>query len=62
LEQRFDFVSVYNVYHYDSESMLGQWSGSDLPPSVKSTSNRLLIAMRTDHSIARKGFAANYNT
>ncbi|KER30889.1 hypothetical protein T265_02813 [Opisthorchis viverrini] len=48
--------------NFETGSMLGQWSGRDLPPSVKSTSNRLLIAMRTDGSVAQKGFAANYDT
>ncbi|OON22128.1 hypothetical protein X801_01971 [Opisthorchis viverrini] len=62
LEDRYDFVSVHNVYHLGTRNMLGKWSGRDLPPSVKSTSNRLLIAMRTDGSVAHKGFAANFDT
>ncbi|OON19800.1 CUB domain protein, partial [Opisthorchis viverrini] len=60
LEDQFDFVSVHNVYRFEEGSRLGQWS--NLPPSVKSTSSRLLVAIRTDGPVARKGFSANYNT
>ncbi|KER30892.1 hypothetical protein T265_13100, partial [Opisthorchis viverrini] len=41
LEDQFDFVSVHNVYRFEEGSRLGQWS--NLPPSVKSTSSRLLL-------------------
>ncbi|KAG5453280.1 Cubilin [Clonorchis sinensis] len=62
LQRRFDYVSVYNVFKYELGDTLGQWSGEELPPSVQSTSNRMLITMRTDDSGTRKGFAASYKT
>ncbi|GAA57575.1 tolloid-like protein 1 [Clonorchis sinensis] len=62
LQRRFDYVSVYNVFKYELGDTLGQWSGEELPPSVQSTSNRMLITMKTDDSISSKGFAASFNT
>ncbi|OON17645.1 CUB domain protein, partial [Opisthorchis viverrini] len=62
LERNFDFVSVYNVFGDELGNMIDRWSGTELPASVQSTSNALRIHMKTDGSVAHKGFAANYQT
>ncbi|KER19510.1 hypothetical protein T265_15520, partial [Opisthorchis viverrini] len=62
LERNFDFVSVYNVFGDEMGTVIDRWSGTELPASVQSTSNALRIYMKTDGSVAHKGFAVKYQT
>uniref|UniRef100_A0A671RH68 CUB domain-containing protein n=1 Tax=Sinocyclocheilus anshuiensis TaxID=1608454 RepID=A0A671RH68_9TELE len=56
-----DYDSMY-VYDGDSETdtLLGQWCGSEQPPSLTSKGNKLLVVLSTDQNYAFKGFTASY--
>lgn len=40
--------------------LLGIHCGNELPPSYESTSNEMLVVMRTDRILGAKGFQAQY--
>lgn len=58
-EANHDFLEIQNgPYHISS--MIGQFSGSDLPPSLLSTTHETLIHFYSDHSENRHGFKFAY--
>mgnify|MGYP000018708000 CR=1 FL=1 len=56
----FDFVRVYKGSTISSSRLLGEYCGSDLPPS-SSTHGSMLIHFQTDHIIEDTGFKLEYD-
>ncbi|XP_033347146.1 cubilin [Bombus vosnesenskii] len=54
-----DYVQIYDGPTTDSP-LLGTHCGNELPPSYESTSNEMLVVMRTDRILGAKGFQARY--
>uniref|UniRef100_A0A0K0E2R5 Cubilin n=1 Tax=Strongyloides stercoralis TaxID=6248 RepID=A0A0K0E2R5_STRER len=59
-----DAVSVYENYTTETEhgTLIGEFCGSILPPSIVSSSNKLTIVLRTDRSVKGIGFKATYES
>uniref|UniRef100_A0AAY4BGR8 CUB domain-containing protein n=1 Tax=Denticeps clupeoides TaxID=299321 RepID=A0AAY4BGR8_9TELE len=55
----YDFVAVHDGGS-ETDPLLGQWCGSEEPPSVVSKGNKLLVILSTDRNFAFRGFAASY--
>lgn len=55
----YDSVSVYDG-DSETDTLLGQWCGSEQPPSLTSKGNKLLVVLSTDRNYAFKGFMASY--
>ncbi|XP_076766726.1 cubilin [Xylocopa sonorina] len=55
-----DYVRIYDGPTRDSP-LLGSHCRNQLPPSYVSTSNEMLIVMRTDSALSAKGFKAKYS-
>ncbi len=60
-EQGYDFVSVYNGSS-SSSPLLGSFSGSSVPSSVVSSSDRMYVTFTTDGSATRQGWSATYTS
>ncbi|XP_035256647.1 CUB and sushi domain-containing protein 1a isoform X1 [Anguilla anguilla] len=58
-EDNHDFLEVRNGPHHTS-SLIGQFSGSQLPPSLLSTTHETVIHFYSDHSENRQGFKLSY--
>lgn len=58
-EANHDFLEIQNG-PYHTSSMIGQFSGTDLPPSLLSTTHETLIHFYSDHSENRQGFKLAY--
>ncbi|XP_039595033.1 CUB and sushi domain-containing protein 1-like [Polypterus senegalus] len=58
-EANHDFLEIRNGPH-PSSSVIGQFSGSDLPPSLLSTTHETVIHIYSDHSENRQGFKLIY--
>ena len=56
-----DFVKIYNG-PTETSPLLGSYSGSSLPPSLNSTSNKVLVRFKANGGIAGKGFQANFSS
>jgi len=59
-EAGFDFVRVYNGED-STATLLGEFSGSNLPQNVTSSANRMFVTFTTNDSITGKGFKATYS-
>lgn len=57
----YDVVEVYDGTT-TSATLLGRFAGSNIPPSVTSTSGSLLVRFKTDFSVTRSGWAAYYTS
>uniref|UniRef100_A0A3B4ASY1 CUB domain-containing protein n=1 Tax=Periophthalmus magnuspinnatus TaxID=409849 RepID=A0A3B4ASY1_9GOBI len=55
----YDYVAVYDG-ESQTDTLLGRWCGIDLPPSLVSKGNKLLVVLSTDRNEAHKGFTASY--
>ncbi|OCT85044.1 CUB domain-containing protein 2 [Xenopus laevis] len=67
LEERSSLTSGCDYDHlsvYDGEGehspLLGRWCGREIPPSLMSSKNKLLLVLSTDRDTASKGFLASY--
>lgn len=58
-EQEHDVLSVYDGAT-TSSPLLGQFSGSELPPVLASTGSSMLIVFSTNENITSSGWSANY--
>lgn len=58
---KYDRIELFDGGNSDAPS-LGVFCGSDVPPSVQSTSNQLYLTMLTDASVDRRGFKAFYSS
>uniref|UniRef100_A0A8D0BPV5 CUB and Sushi multiple domains 1 n=1 Tax=Salvator merianae TaxID=96440 RepID=A0A8D0BPV5_SALMN len=58
-EANHDFLEIQNGPHHKS-SLIGQFSGTDLPPPLLSTTHETLIHFYSDHSENRQGFKLAY--
>ncbi|CAC5422594.1 unnamed protein product [Mytilus coruscus] len=58
LEFSYDFVKVYEC-GVNADTLLGSFTGQELPPEVRSTGNCIRIIMKTDNGINNIGFSAN---
>ncbi|WAR06635.1 CUBN-like protein [Mya arenaria] len=60
---RYDYVAVYDGPSIDATELM-KHCGNSLPNSTRyrSLSNQLYIRMKTDGSVSRRGFRANYTT
>lgn len=56
-----DFVRVYDG-DTTTAPLLGEFSGSDLPPDVTSTGNTMLVTFSASDSTSAKGFKATYTS
>lgn len=61
----FDLEDIYDgVIIYDGESVndpvLGDFTGTNLPPAVTSTGSKMLIVFTSDATMTQGGFEANY--
>ncbi|MBN3302309.1 CDCP2 protein, partial [Amia calva] len=55
----YDSLAVYDGSS-EQDALLGRWCGSDLPPSLLSKSNKLLVVLNTDRNSAYRGFSVSY--
>lgn len=55
----YDSVAVYDG-DSETDTLLGQWCGSEQPPSLTSKGNKMLVVLNTDRNYAFKGFVASY--
>jgi hypothetical protein len=58
-ESGYDFVRVYNG-STTSAQLLGQFSGTNLPPSITSTGSSMLVRFTTDGGVVAPGWSATY--
>ncbi|XP_040823013.1 CUB and sushi domain-containing protein 1 [Ochotona curzoniae] len=58
-EANHDYLEIQNGPHHTSP-MIGQFSGSDLPAALLSTTHETLIHFYSDHSQNRQGFKLTY--
>jgi phosphotriesterase-related protein len=58
-ESGYDFVRVYDGAT-TSAPLLGQFSGTSLPPDVSSTGGSMLIVFTTDNGVVAAGWSATY--
>ncbi|XP_066598353.1 cubilin-like [Prorops nasuta] len=58
---QFDSVEIFDGPSIDSP-LIGRYCGTDLPPTVTSTSNVLLVRFKTDWSFEFEGFKLKYET
>jgi predicted metal-dependent phosphotriesterase family hydrolase len=59
-EAGYDFVKVYDG-QTTSSALLGQFSGTSLPPGITSTDSCMLIEFNTDDAIVAAGWMATYS-
>ena len=57
----YDFVSVYNGDRITYGKRIAQFCGSQLPPPVVSSTNKMLIHFASDLSRSHRGFLAEYS-
>ncbi|XP_078037937.1 cubilin [Augochlora pura] len=57
---RFDFIEIYDGPTNESP-LMGRYCGTTLPPSLKSTSNELLLVFRSDFTVQGEGFTLSYS-
>ncbi|XP_053392429.1 tolloid-like protein 1 isoform X5 [Mercenaria mercenaria] len=55
----YDNVEVFDGQH-DTDTLIGRYCGSTLPPEISSTGQFLLVRFRSDDTINWKGFSAVY--
>jgi hypothetical protein len=60
-ESNYDFVKVYDGAT-TSAPLLGSYSGTTLPPVLRSSGGSLLIVFTSDNSITRAGWSASYTS
>jgi cubilin len=60
-EAIYDVVRVYDGATTGA-TLLGTYSGTNLPPQLTSTGNAMLITFTTDESVTAAGFAASWTT
>ncbi|MEQ1744097.1 MAG: S8 family serine peptidase, partial [Saprospiraceae bacterium] len=58
-ENNLDFVRVYDGTDSNAP-LLGEFSGTDIPPALTATSGNMYIVFTTDESITESGWSANY--
>ncbi|MBN3320802.1 CSMD1 protein, partial [Atractosteus spatula] len=58
-EDNHDFLEIRNGPHHTS-SLIGQFSGNQLPPALLSTTHETVIHFYSDHSENRQGFKLSY--
>eukprot|EP00062_Callorhinchus_milii_P009370 gi/632953198/ref/XP_007892273.1/ PREDICTED: CUB and sushi domain-containing protein 1 [Callorhinchus milii] len=58
-EANHDYLEIRNGQHHIS-SLIGQFSGADLPPTLLSTTHDTIVHFYSDHSENRKGFKLTY--
>ncbi|KAL0233162.1 hypothetical protein GEMRC1_011907 [Eukaryota sp. GEM-RC1] len=61
LEERFDFVEVFDGHSPDS-SRIGSFTGSGIPPPVRSSGQEMFVRFRSDSSVNKHGFEAFFST
>jgi hypothetical protein len=60
-ESNFDFVRVYDG-PTASSPLLGSYSGTSLPPMLRSTGGSMLVVFTSDSSVTRAGWQASYTS
>ncbi|XP_066539114.1 cubilin [Hoplias malabaricus] len=55
----FDYVAVYDGPN-TLAPLLGRFCGSELPPTLRSTTSQMFIVFKTDSSVAADGWKASY--
>lgn len=60
-EENHDFLTIYDG-ETTASPVLGQFSGSALPPSISSTGNKVLIAFQSDADATADGWFISYNS
>uniref|UniRef100_A0A8D2IQV5 Cubilin n=1 Tax=Varanus komodoensis TaxID=61221 RepID=A0A8D2IQV5_VARKO len=55
----FDYLAVYDG-NSSSFKMLGKFCGNQIPPTIRSTRDRVYIKLRTDRSLGGGGFLVRY--
>ncbi|XP_053549170.1 CUB domain-containing protein 2 [Bombina bombina] len=55
----YDHLSVYDG-DLEQSTLLGRWCGSEIPPPLVSSKNKLLLVLVTDRDTANKGFLVSY--
>ncbi|KAL0113327.1 hypothetical protein PUN28_012468 [Cardiocondyla obscurior] len=58
---QFDYVEIFDGPN-TLAPLLGRYCGSDMPPSVKSNSNNLVVFFKSDWSLETEGFTLSYET
>lgn len=61
VENNYDGVVVYDGDNV-SAPVLGQFTGSAIPPSLSSTQGSMLVQFASDESVRHQGWSANYYT
>lgn len=60
-ESGYDFVRVYDG-PTSSSPLLGTFSGTSLPPTIKSTGGTMLVTFTTDGGVVASGWSASYTS
>jgi M6 family metalloprotease-like protein len=60
-ESNFDFVRVYDGTN-NSSTLLGSFSGSTIPPSLRATSGSMFVEFDSDASVNAAGWEATYTS
>lgn len=55
----YDNVEIFDGLH-DTDTLIGRYCGSNVPPEISSTGRHLLVRFRSDDTINWKGFSAVY--
>ncbi|MBK8565987.1 MAG: S8 family serine peptidase [Saprospiraceae bacterium] len=59
-EEDFDFVKIYNGLDTNAP-LIGEYSGSSLPPAITANSGKMHIVFEADESITETGWNATYS-
>lgn len=51
----FDYVEIFDGVERNNLTSIGKFCGSDLPPTLTSSSNSLTLEFKSDSSVAREG-------
>ncbi|XP_072025693.1 uncharacterized protein [Amphiura filiformis] len=57
----YDYIEIFDG-DSDRQPLLGKFCGTNMPRTITSSSNKLTLLFRSDSSIERLGFSANYST
>ncbi|XP_033326417.2 cubilin [Megalopta genalis] len=57
---KFDYLEIYDGPSNESP-LLGRYCGQTLPPSLKSTSNEVLLVFKSDFTVQSEGFTLSYS-
>lgn len=58
----YDYLAIYSKFEDNRLKRIGTFCGSDIPPVIKSERNILRLEFKSDKSIQKTGFSADFFT